>query len=331
MLGSVAVLMAWTSTSTRGLPFRPINGNRTGLKSHPRSQQEQPGARLCPNRDALLARDDRRAVLTQRRHAEAEAARRRRAEEVERAAGRAADPSARARGAREGAAMTAEAWALAAEARARAEAECVRKLERAAETRLQRGLQPGGWRSQRRDPSETARRAELRRGWADEDASGARREGNDTERRLCERAEAAQGQAEDHACARRANAARLNARVGRAAEVRQAWVEVSEDGAGGGRSRGGRPAWARINERRHRQRMVEPRVDPAAYAAKSRAAQAHARAKRAVVHPTCWRWQKAELLDIQELRDRCAVKGLDTLGSKAELDARLYFASAPQA
>ena len=145
---------------------------------------------------------------------------------------------------------------------------------------------------------------------------------------LQERAEAAQGQAAERTRARQANAARLNLRVERAARARQAWAEPDR---GASARACERPPWARMNERRHRHQQVAPRVSLAAYAAETQAAKAAAEAKRALIHPGRWRWGKAELLDIQELRDRCAVKGLNTLGSKSELDARLYFATAPQA
>ena len=71
------------------------------------------------------------------------------------------------------------------------------------------------------------------------------------------------------------------------------------------------------------QAYVAPAVDPTAYAEQQAKAKAHAERKRGVTNCDVFRWRNAELMEVEELRDRCETKGLSRLGAAPELEARL--------
>lgn len=243
-------------------------------------------------------------------------------------AARRADPTGDALAAQRGAEQRRRARHDEVSSVAALERELSTKQERAAATRARHV--PA---CRTRDPDADLARAEALREQAKVVAWVSQRDKIRWESDCNQLAENATARKQRAIAAKQAKAARLNARVPAAAAAREAWAspppKIAQRQSGCGAA--GRPAWSHINANRLRQQQLAPTVDPSSFAAKQSAAMAHAMERRASVHPMCWRWQKGELLDIQELRDKCTVKGLRALGSRTELEARLAFGARPEA
>ena len=275
-----------------------------------------PASRLCPTDAAAARRFELRARTAEARvlsrdAAAAEQEWRRRATVDDHPTERAARDEAKAREARAQRGRAQEqqrAWESAAQ----------NKLDRAAEAR-------DGWvglrARPREDPSAAAKGAEQRRARDARAERRAQRQAGSAERSNHSRLDAASRRSRQHVSSRRSNAARLNSRVTSAAAAREQWDAAVEEATR--EPQPARPAWAQINSRRKEQAYVAPAVDPTAYAEQQAKAKAHAERKRGVTNCDVFRWRNAELMEVEELRDRCETKGLSRLGAAPELEARL--------